>query len=56
MTFAKCCAPKFKDPIVGYVSRGRGVIIHRADCRIFQKIPDIEHRSIPAEWESEEKR
>ncbi len=56
MTFAKCCAPKFKDPIVGYVSRGRGVIIHRADCRIFQKIPDIEHRSIPAEWENEEQR
>ena len=52
MTFAKCCTPKFKEPIVGYVSRGRGVIIHRADCRIFQKIPDIEHRSIPAEWES----
>ncbi len=52
LTFAKCCAPKFKDPIVGYVSRGRGVIIHRADCRIFQKIPDIEHRTIAAEWDN----
>ena len=51
VTFAKCCAPTPAARIIGYVSRGRGVIIHRSDCRIFHKIPDVEHRSIAADWE-----
>jgi GTP pyrophosphokinase len=29
---ARCCKPAPPDPIVGYVSRGRGVVVHRADC------------------------
>ncbi len=29
---ASCCKPVFGDPIVGYVTRGRGVTVHRADC------------------------
>jgi len=31
--FANCCQPVPGDPIVGYVSRGRGVIVHTADCK-----------------------
>lgn len=31
---AKCCSPVPGEPIVGYVTRGRGVTIHRADCRM----------------------
>ncbi|MEL3904016.1 MAG: RelA/SpoT family protein [Treponemataceae bacterium] len=48
--FAQCCNPQYNEPISGYVSRGRGVIIHRADCTIFQQIPDIEHRTIDVHW------
>lgn len=48
--FAKCCNPQYNEAISGYVSRGRGVIIHRADCRIFQQIPDIENRTIDVAW------
>lgn len=32
ITFAKCCLPIPGDPIVGFVSRGRGVTLHRTDC------------------------
>ncbi|MDX1380474.1 MAG: bifunctional (p)ppGpp synthetase/guanosine-3',5'-bis(diphosphate) 3'-pyrophosphohydrolase [Xanthomonadales bacterium] len=32
-TIAKCCQPVPGDPVVGYVTRGRGVTIHREDCR-----------------------
>ncbi|MFA6937232.1 MAG: RelA/SpoT family protein [Treponema sp.] len=51
VTFAKCCNPKPGDPIVGYVSRSRGIIIHKATCLTFQRIPDIEHRTVQVEWD-----
>lgn len=54
VTIAKCCNPKFGDPIVGYVSIGRGVIVHRADCRLFQRIPNIEKRTIEVIWDTED--
>lgn len=53
VTFAKCCNPKPGDPIVGYVSRSRGIIIHKATCLTFQRIPDIEHRTVQVEWDEE---
>jgi GTP pyrophosphokinase len=49
--FAKCCNPLAGDPIVGYVSRGRGLIIHRQDCRSLASIPDLAQRCINTEWE-----
>ena len=48
---AKCCSPKFGDEIVGYVSRGRGIIVHKKDCKNFAKIPNIQERYIPVIWE-----
>lgn len=54
VTFAQCCKPKYPDAIVGYISRERGVTIHRADCLTYQRIPNIEKRSIDVMWETEE--
>lgn len=54
VTIAKCCNPKPGDPIVGYVSRNRGITVHAATCLTFQRIPDIEHRSIEVSWDTSE--
>jgi GTP diphosphokinase / guanosine-3',5'-bis(diphosphate) 3'-diphosphatase len=50
--FAQCCSPRTGDDIVGYVSRGRGIIIHRRDCKSLLSIPDMEERLIEVEWET----
>lgn len=51
---ARCCEPQFGDDIVGYVSRGRGIIIHRADCHVFSLIPNRQERTLEVEWDREE--
>ena len=56
VTIARCCSPKPGDPIVGYVSRKRGITVHAATCLTFQRIPDIEKRSIPVEWDTGSKK
>jgi GTP pyrophosphokinase len=50
--FARCCRPVTGDPIVGYVSRGRGIIVHRKSCGNLANIPDFEERKIDTEWEN----
>ncbi|GHV89225.1 (p)ppGpp synthetase [Spirochaetia bacterium] len=50
--FAKCCNPIVGDPILGYVSRGRGIIIHRKNCSNLANIPDFAERRIDTEWEN----
>ena len=49
---AHCCEPKFGDEIVGYVSRGRGIIIHRQDCHVFSLIPNRQERTLEVEWDT----
>ena len=52
--FSKCCNPVPGDEIVGFVTRGRGVSIHRTDCINVMSMPDSERaRMIEAEWEPE---
>lgn len=51
ITIARCCSPMYGDEIVGYVSRGRGLIVHKADCRNFFRIPNINERSVEVVWE-----
>lgn len=50
--FAQCCNPIPGDPIIGYVSRGRGIIVHRKNCRNVSHIPDFAERKIEVEWEN----
>ncbi len=49
--FSKCCSPVPGDEIVGFITRGRGVSIHRTDCVNVINLSDIERaRLIDAEW------
>lgn len=50
---SKCCSPVPGDEIVGFVTRGRGITIHRTDCINVMNLPDIERsRLIDAEWQA----
>ena len=53
--FSKCCSPVPGDEIVGFVTRGRGISIHRTDCVNMMNLPEMERaRLIDAEWEAPE--
>ncbi|MFD1440612.1 RelA/SpoT family protein [Lacticaseibacillus hegangensis] len=49
---AKCCSPVPGDPIVGYVTKGRGVTIHRADCPNVDSSPAMAGRLIDVRWQN----
>ena len=49
---ARCCTPSTGDSIVGYVSRGRGITVHRIGCPSIASIKDFAERSIDVEWET----
>jgi GTP pyrophosphokinase len=52
-TLARCCKPAPPDPIGGYVTRGRGVAVHRADCSTFRQMAGRQpERVIPVTWGS----
>jgi GTP pyrophosphokinase len=50
-TIARCCSPVPNDPIIGYITRGRGVSIHRQDCgNVLRLQGDDRDRLIEVEW------
>ena len=49
--FGRCCNPVPGDDIVGYITRGRGVTIHKADC--VNAIHSEPERAVPVSWASE---
>ena len=52
LRYAQCCQPVPGDPIVGFITRGRGVTVHRRDCKNI--IDDLERR-LPLEWDVDER-
>ena len=52
--FAKCCSPLPGDEIIGYVTRGRGVSVHRADCVSLKDAGVEKDRLIEVEWENQD--
>ena len=48
---AKCCTPVPGDPIVGYISLGKGITIHREDCPNVRALRKNAERFTPVEWE-----
>ncbi|HTE43583.1 MAG TPA: TGS domain-containing protein, partial [Steroidobacteraceae bacterium] len=56
-TFARCCRPVPPELIAGYITLGRGVSIHRQDCRNLQRLQRVnEDRVIPVNWSSDPER
>jgi GTP pyrophosphokinase len=49
---SQCCSPAPGDRIIGYISRGRGIVVHKIDCPNLKGIDDFEERRIQVEWET----
>ena len=47
--FAKCCRPVPGDPIIGFITRGRGITVHASDCRSGLSLPP--ERRVDVEWD-----
>jgi guanosine-3',5'-bis(diphosphate) 3'-pyrophosphohydrolase len=52
--YAQCCQPVPGDPVVGYVTRGRGVSIHRADCPNLLLLVHEPERRLEIDWQEAE--
>jgi len=52
--YSQCCQPVPGDPVVGYVTRGRGVSIHRADCPNVLLLADEPERRLDIDWKEQE--
>lgn len=54
-SMGRCCQPVPGDPIVGYITTGRGVTIHNQSCRNIQDLPeDLQNRLIEVDWGGED--
>lgn len=52
---AKCCSPLPGDAVKGYVSTGRGIIVHKADCPNITRLENNKDRLVDVEWDSSQK-
>ncbi len=51
INFAKCCQPVPGDKIIGFITRGRGIVVHRHDCRNIVRMKDNPDRWVDVEWD-----
>ncbi len=51
---ARCCAPVPGDPIIGYVTVGRGVSVHRSDCTNVSSLAERRERTVEVSWPAED--
>ena len=52
--FSRCCSPVPGDEIIGFITRGRGITVHRTDCINIMNIPEREkERLVEAVWEED---
>ncbi len=51
INFGRCCQPVPGDKIIGFITRGRGVIVHRTDCKNILNLLKDPERSIDVEWD-----
>jgi len=51
--FGKCCQPVPGDKIIGYITTGKGITVHRIDCRNMLNLPDDHEKKIEVSWDLE---
>jgi guanosine-3',5'-bis(diphosphate) 3'-pyrophosphohydrolase len=51
LSFGVCCHPIPGDPIMGYLSSGKGVVVHRADCPNVPEFRKTPERLVPVDWD-----
>lgn len=51
ISFGKCCQPVPGDNILGFISRGRGIVVHRSDCKNLVNLIESPERKIEVEWD-----
>ncbi|MFC1692792.1 RelA/SpoT family protein [Candidatus Latescibacterota bacterium] len=54
VNFAQCCKPLPGDTIVGFITRGRGMVIHRSDCKNIQNSGEDMRRALHVDWKPTE--
>ncbi|MFC1551383.1 RelA/SpoT family protein [Candidatus Latescibacterota bacterium] len=54
VNYAKCCKPLPGDDIIGFITRGRGLIVHRSDCENLNNLAVGDQRIIQVKWETKE--
>jgi len=55
VTFGKCCNPIPGDEMIGFVTRGRGITVHKSDCKSLPLLNKESDRLIPVEWDVDRK-